>query len=71
MTKEAENILKDTSRRSKNHIFAADNDFIGHLLPHWDYKQEIWRDTLKSELSLSEGKIDVKHIEVVRSDGWK
>jgi len=43
MTKEAENILKDSSRRKNNDIFAAANDFIGDLLPHWDYKQEIWR----------------------------
>ena len=46
MTVEAEMMLKDDSHRGGKNVLAIP-DNITDLLPHWDYKQEVWRERSK------------------------
>lgn len=36
-------MLKDASRRKTNDMLVIP-DHINDLVPHWDYKNEVWKD---------------------------
>jgi hypothetical protein len=42
MNEAAERLLKDASRRKTNDLLSIP-DHINDLVPHWDYKNEIWK----------------------------
>lgn len=75
MTAEAEMMLKDDSHRGGRNVLTIP-DNITDLLPNWDYKQEVWRERNKRGKSaktiphLSDCSVDVKQIELFRSDGF-